>query len=78
MVHIANHTGMINRPVEAAVLRRHTYLIIASLKATSFKPPHFICLLELLALWVVNLMGRFFTTVEFLPTVDFSADIVQF
>jgi hypothetical protein len=77
MIHIARHTGMKNRPVEAEVLRRQTYPIIASLKDTSFKPPHFTCLLELLAPWVVNLMGRFLTTVEFLPTVDFSPDTVR-
>jgi hypothetical protein len=31
MFHIANHLGMNNRPVEAAVLRRHSHPIIANL-----------------------------------------------
>jgi hypothetical protein len=31
MVHIANHTGMNNRPIEAAVLRRQSHPIIANL-----------------------------------------------
>jgi hypothetical protein len=41
VAHIANHPGMNSRPVEAAVLRRQSHPIIASLTTTAF-PTHYV------------------------------------